>query len=293
MTRMPFGSVAISTKMQGMLPTLGAAERILVDYLTAHQVDAVQMSIEQLAAHAGVSYSTICRFCGKLGLKGYKELKNRLTAELLHNAPGESDFSEYEISRGESTRQICEKTFALFTGILNDCASLLELEVLERVVSILLGARTLYIIGAGASAASATYAHTRMLRLGIPCSVEADPTIYMMKAALMNEQDVMLAISSSGRTSSVVEGARQAKESGATVISISDYCVSPLQKCSNVSLFTTARNVGMHMTVDMPLTIGQIAIIDIVYSCCLAHLGEEGRRLYQRTKLAAEAGKRK
>lgn len=289
---MHFGSIDVLTQIQGQAPAMNTAEKALADFIIGNVGEVVQMTIEELAARSKTSYSTVCRFCQRLGFDGYKQFKKRLTGDMINNSPQEMDFAAYELISGESVQQICEKTFHLFSGILKDCASLLNLEVLESAVSTILGARMLYIIGAGASAASAMYAHTQLLRLGIPCSAESDPTVYQMKSALMSREDVLLAFSSSGRTSSVVEAALGAKEAGAQVISISDYCVSPLQKCSDFNLYTTARNAGKHLHVDMPLTIGQIAIIDIVYSCCSTTLGDKGRELYQRTKRAADLGKK-
>lgn len=287
------GTAGVHKKIVELYPGLSTAEAILADYLLEHSQEVPQMTLIQLAAESGVSYSTICRFCIKLGFGGYKDFKRELIQDVFAAPPDEVEFAQYEINRGASARQICEKTFALFSGILADSMARLDYMELEQAVSLLLEARNLHIIGAGASAASALYAHTRMLRLGLPCSNETDPTIYLMKAMLMDQQDVLLAISSSGRTESVVECARLAREHDAAVISISDFNVSPLQQCSNITLFTTARNAGQYVDVDMPLTIGQIILIDILYSCCLAQMGKTGEKLYYNTKLATVARKMK
>lgn len=293
MAQMHFGSISILTKIQGRYAAMSTAEKALADFILDNAASVVQMTIAQLASDSGTSYSTVCRFCQGLGFDGYKSFKKGLTQDIISAGPQETDFADFELVRGESVRQICEKTFHLFSGILTDCAALLNLETLENAVATITRAKMLYIIGSGASAASGLYAHTRLLRLGIPCSVKADPTIFQMKAALMRRGDVLLAISSSGRTSTIIQAANTAKAMDAAVISISDYNVSPLQRYSDINLYTTARNAGKHVNVDMPLTIGQIALIDILYSCCGAALGEKGRQFYESTKGAADIGKSK
>lgn len=293
MIQMQFGSISVLTEIRGQYPTMNSAEKLLADYILAYANDAIQMTIKQLAKSSETSYSTVFRFCQKLGFQGFKAFKKKLTDDMINHAVPESDFSEFELNRGGSVRQICERTFHLFSGILKDCASLLNLEILKSAVSSIMNARMLYIIGSGASAASAMYAHTQLLRLGIPCSFEYDPTVYQMKTALMNKEDVLLAISSSGRTDSIVQAAHRAKAVGAHIVSISDYSVSPLKNYSDINLYTTTRNADNYLNVDMPLTIGQIAIIDIVYSCCSTALGKKGRAYYLLTKTAADSGKSK
>lgn len=292
MKQVQFGNIGVLTNIRGLYDGLNPAERILADYILRHSEQVVQITIEGLVEAAGVSYSTICRFCKRLGLSGYKEFRNALAKELLQQPVlADLDIARYEVSRGNSTQQVCESTFRMYTGVLNDCASLLNLEVVEQAVQAIISARMLHIIGAGASAASAMYAYTRFLRLGIPCAFEYDPVIYHMKTAIMDRQDVLIAVSSSGRTQPVIKAARLAKESRATVIAVGDYCNAPLHKYSDINLYTTSRNAAVNSEIDLPLTVGQIAIIDIVSSCCISVLGEHGSRLYESTKQAVEASK--
>ena len=277
-----------------MLPVLNSAERTLANYVLENMEQVVHMTIEQLAKNSQTSYSTVSRFCQKMGFRGYKDFKSKLTTDVINSA---SKFSETQntlvIHGNESVEQICERIFLLFDGILQDCASLLNFDTLKAAVDLIVEAKVLHVIGAGASAASAMYAYTQLLRLGRPCTMENDPTVYLMKAALMGPEDVLLAISSSGRTTSIISAARMASDRGAHVISISDFLVSPLQRISEVNLYTTSRNSGKYTNVDMPLTIGQIVLIDILYSCCMARLGEQGRANYQATKEATDMGKSK
>ena len=55
----------------------------------------------------------------------------------------------------------------------------------------------------------------------------------------MSDKDVLFAISSSGRTGNIIEAANLANENKVTVISLTDFAVSPLTKISDLNLHTT------------------------------------------------------
>ena len=294
MKSIQFGTVNVIAVIQSMEPVLNTAEKALANYLLENVNDIISLTIEQVAQNSGTSYSTVVLFCQKLGFQGFKDFKKKLTNDIIYNESRKDENMEsYTISYEESERQICEKTFGQFENILQSCASLLNFDTLSQAVDMILNASMLYIIGSGASAASALYAYTQLIRIGRRCAMESDPTIYQMKASLANEGEVLIAISSSGRTVSVVSAAEKAKERGANVISISDFLVSPLQQTSDICLYTTTRNSKKYVDIDIPHTIGQIAIIDILYSCCCVKLGDKGNQLYQITKEATDMGKSK
>ena len=112
-----------------------------------------------------------------------------------------------------------------------------------------------------------------------------------MKISIMTGRDVLFAISSSGRTQNIIKGVTLAKENKVTVISLSDFAISPLTKISDFNLYTTPRNVKFFMNIDMPLIIGQIAIIDVLYSCCCVRMAERASENYRKTKASADSEK--
>ncbi|MDZ7724096.1 MAG: SIS domain-containing protein [candidate division KSB1 bacterium] len=123
------------------------------------------------------------------------------------------------------------------------------------------------------------------------CISENDPTVYKIKASLLTEQDVLFAISSSGRSADIVDAAQIARHGGATVISLCDFAVSPLTKSSNINLYTTPRDTTLFLNIDMPLIIGQISIIDILFSCCCRITGQHAFDMMHTTKKIADKEK--
>ena len=111
--------------------------------------------------------------------------------------------------------------------------------------------------------------------------------------SILDENDVLFVISSSGRTAEIVECARIANLNKAYVVSLSDFAISPLTKVSDTNLYTTPRNATLFQNIDMPLIIGQITLIDILYSCCCLRMIEKSSFLYSKTKSSADAEKLK
>ena len=66
-------------QIQGMNP----GEFRVYNYVVSHLEAAQEMNIRRLAAEAGVSTTTVLRFCEKAGCGGYTELKFRIRKELV------------------------------------------------------------------------------------------------------------------------------------------------------------------------------------------------------------------
>jgi len=270
-----------------------AAEKRVADYVLQNAEQVVNLTIEELAAESRTSYATIVRVCKRLGYSGYKEFKNNLISDVIYSRDVDNLITDQAINVDATTAVIAEKTYALATSILDDGYKIMDPAIIDLAVDKIISAGAISVIGAGYSGVSARYAASKLFRIGLPSFFEMDLTLSRMKISIMTEKDVLFAISSSGRTSNTIEAVRLAKKSGVTVISLSDYAVSPLTKISDINLFTTPRNANLFMNIDLPLIIGQIAIIDVLYSCCCVRLAEKASANFEKTKASSDAEKLK
>jgi RpiR family transcriptional regulator, carbohydrate utilization regulator len=280
-------------RIKGVYDSLKAADKRLADYILQNVEKAVNLTIEELAESSNSSYATISRFCKKIGFSGFKEFKSNLINDIVTNKNFEELIDTFTIDSNASTECICEKVYELSSKILEESMTIIDYASIDLAVEKIINANNVCFIGAGASGISARYAYTKFFRIGIPCYHEADSTLYKMKVSILTEKDILFAISSSGRTAEIVECARMANKNNVHVISLSDFAISPLTKVSNTNLYTTPRNASLFLNIDMPLIIGQIAIIDILYSCCCIRMSEKAANLYNQTKTSADAEKLK
>jgi RpiR family carbohydrate utilization transcriptional regulator len=225
-----------------------------------------------------------------LGFVGFKAFKQALIDEVA-GLRGEPSAIGVRVGPDDGVVVLRDKVHASFSAILKDTHSILDTQAAEAAASAITGCEELYVIGSGTSGVSARYALGRFVRIGIRCSAASDPSVFKMKAAILGQGSVLLAISSSGRTRSIVEAARAASACGATVVSLSDYAVSPLRRIADISLFTTPRDVTEYLDLDMPLIVGQINIIEVVFARCCVMLWENGMPLYAATKAATDTEK--
>jgi DNA-binding MurR/RpiR family transcriptional regulator len=285
------GSGILRTK--GAYSSLKAADKRLADFILQIVEKVVNLTIEELAESSKSSYATISRFCKKIGFSGFKEFKSNLINDIATNKNLDEILDAFSIDSNVSTERICGKVYELSLKILEESMAMIDYSSIDMVVERFLNAENVCFIGTGASGISARYAYSKFFRIGIPCYYEPDATLYKMRVSILTPKDVLFAISSSGRTAEIVECARMAIKNNVYVISLSDFAISPLTKVSNANLYTTPRNASLFLNIDMPLITGQIALIDILYSCCCIRMSEKASGLYNKTKASADSEKLK
>ena len=279
-------------RINGVYDSLKNAEKRLADFILAN-TDSIDYTIFELAARSETSYATISRFCRKIGFSGFKEFKKNLESNIIDAKSLEEEMEGLTISTHASIGQVSEVVLGLSSKLIEELKSIIDYEAISAVAEKIIKSNSICFIGAGTSGISARYAYSKFFRIGIPSYYEADSTLFKMKASVLNKDDILFVISSSGRTAEVIKCAKMAKNNNVYVVSLSDFAISPLTKVSNANLYTTPRDANLFRNIDMPFIIGQIIIIDILYSCCYLKMGENSSRLFNKTKLSADSEKLK
>lgn len=268
------------------------ADGKIADFILTNARSLHHYTVQSLADETATSYASVCRFLKKLGAGGFKELKKVLSEELSD----ESHMLETLEFNIESDRhvpfdQIAKRICDYSSGVVSGCYKIFHKEEIERIVGVIRGAEHIQFIGLGASAVTAQYAYTKFFRLRHNCSFDTDIIVAKMKATMLQSKNVLFAISSSGRTQSILDIAELARASGATVISICDFLNSPLANRSDISICTTVRESNKYIDVDFPLIQGQITIIDIIYAYLYNRMPEVSSYKLKKTKEAVSRDK--
>jgi DNA-binding MurR/RpiR family transcriptional regulator len=117
---------------------------------------------------------------------------------------------------------------------------MLNMDEYKKAVEAITGAERIIFCGAGDAANVARSGYQKFVRAGFNVHVSADLDLQLIAASHLKAGDVVIAISHSGRTKSVVELVKYAKTTGANIVSITNYPVSPLAKNSDIILLTAA-----------------------------------------------------
>ena len=279
------GNLLYLVRLDAMRKNGNGAEVKLASYILLHPEQLHALTIQELAEKTDTSYATVCRFFKKLGVGGFIEFKRIFQEEWkkskLKDIVLEFNIeSESQISFDEICGRICDYS----SGIINSFPRILKQETMEKIITLMKKAEQIHFIGLGTSAVTAQYAYTKFFRLKPSCSFEKDIILAKMKAVQMQSNDILFTISSSGRTKSVLEIARIAKENHATIISICDFANSPLTSLSDYSICTTVRESNKYIDADYPLIQGQITMIDILYAYMYNRSPEYSGQKFQKTK---------
>jgi RpiR family transcriptional regulator, carbohydrate utilization regulator len=232
-----------------------AHARIAALVLEAPEV-AVRFSVAELARRARVSEPTVNRFCRELGLSGYREFRQVMLSELEN---GRRPAVE-RIAPTDSVEEGARKVFAATVRALEEVRDSLPFEAVRQAAVATLKARWVHIYGFGASATVAADAQHKLYRLAAMTVAHADAHMQAMAAATLGPEDVVIAISISGRTRELIETVRLAHENGATIIALTR-SGSPLAKLASILL---PIDLGEPREIYTPLTArtAQLAVVD-------------------------------
>jgi len=230
-TRIPHNCVL---NLQAVYGTLKSAERKAADFILDFPDNIAGLTIVDFAGRADCSEATIVRLTRRLGYEGYPELKADFFAVGEDNA-----IYEYEdVSPADSPGILIRKVFEASIQALKDSLEMLDEEAYKKTADVLCSAGRILFAGIGDAALVAQEAQQRFMRIGVSSYFSLDTDLQLIHATQLEEGDVVVAISHSGHSKPVVDACKLAHDSGAAVVGITNFPVSPLAKKSDIVLQT-------------------------------------------------------
>jgi DNA-binding MurR/RpiR family transcriptional regulator len=239
--------------------SLTKAEQKVADFVLLDTQESVYSSVTDLAEKAGVGETSVIRFCRKLGYRGFQEFKLAV-AQTLSNV---DEHVHGKIEESDDLDVIAKKITTQNASALQDTINMLQISTLQKAVDAFINARKIYFFGVGASGFTASDAKYRFMRLGYNVDHAADAHIIAMTAALAREEDVVVAISSSGSTKDIVDSVKIAKENNAFVICITNHARSPITYYADVILLVAGKESPLQGGA-FSTKIAQLHVIDIL-----------------------------
>jgi RpiR family carbohydrate utilization transcriptional regulator len=256
-------------RIAALRDTLSPAEGKVAAVVLAAPAWVLENTLDAVAARAGVSEPTVIRFCRSLGLDGYQALRLRLAHGLATGA----SFLHRDVASGDSTADLAAKVFERAARTLLEVRAQLRPERLDRAIALLAAARRIEFYGLGSSGIVAEDARHKFFRLGLFAVAYADAHVHGMAATMLSREDVVVAISSTGRTIDLISSAELAREAGAAIIGIVPPG-SPLASRCDVALEI---QVDEDTDVYTPMTtrLAQLALIDVLSIGVALRLGPD------------------
>lgn len=278
-------------RIEQLLPSLSPAEARVGRWLLDHPRQGLEAPLAEVAAGAGTSEPTVVRFCRRLGLNGFRELRIRLAESLGRPA----DYVHRGVLPDDSAADAVGKVIDSAVQALMALRDGIGMMPIGEIVEAMADARQIVFAGLGASGYVARDARQKFFRLGIPCAVATDGPTILQSAAIAMPGDVFVLVSHSGAQAELIRAALLCRQRGATVVAVTKAasalgreagCVLESHSTEDTSLYT-----------PMESRLAQLAILDAVQVSLALRLGEAGADNLRAAKMAlgdeaAAAGQR-
>ena len=249
----------IFVKVRFLYPSLTKSEKRVADILIDDYERIGDYTLADYAKKAGCSDASVMRFCRRLGLDGFSELKYQL-AKVKTTA---YDNGMHKITKDDDAYTIMEKVIWNNEKTLKDTLTLYNSDY-EKALEAVLEAKQINFFGVGDAWIVCESAQMKFQRIGVASSAYSDVALSLATASLMGEGDLAVGISFSGETKLVVDALRIAKSNGAKTLCIVHFDKCELIKYSDMKIFTATTDFTVGHD-EIARRTAEFAIIDTLY----------------------------
>jgi RpiR family carbohydrate utilization transcriptional regulator len=203
-------------EMRSALSHLNKTEKKIAENILADPEAATRKSIAVLAKNSGVSEPSVNRFCKRFNTAGFPDFKLKLAKaavsgvwEVVHPVQPEDDTSKY-------TNKIINNTIANLMAFKQK----VNHQQIQLAVEALIRAKRIFIVGLGASSATAKDAECKFFQSGLSVCYPDDLIMQRMVVSNYKTGDLFFLISQTGETKEIIEIAELAKLNNAPVIGL-------------------------------------------------------------------------
>ena len=195
------------------------AEKKIAKFILNNPKKVVDMTVSELAEISDVSIASVSRFCRKVGLKGFAQLKISLAQELVDT------HKSGEVSNDISVDNIPQSLQNILANKITELKQTVNLINTDEFREILEGIRDssrVQVIAVGNTIPVAIDAAFKFNELGIPTTAGTIWETQLSYSFTLGKGDVLIAISNSGESDKVLEAVKIANNNKAMPIGITN-----------------------------------------------------------------------
>lgn len=241
-------------------PTYTDTEKRLADYILEHKEEVVSYSAQILGEKVNTSAAAVVRFAKKLGFKGYTALKVELAKDQTID---QVDFDDI-IKTDDSVSVMVKKANAMNMKTIEQTYKLINTDVLEKVISMLIEADTIYLFGVGGSGIVCDDLLNKLIRINKRAIFNKDPHIQLAGAAHITSKDVAIGVSYSGNTKEINIAMSQAEKMGAYTVGITQMSKSKMSKICDALLHVPSEEKELRLGAIQSRN-SSLVITDLLY----------------------------
>lgn len=255
----------IITRMNEKYIKMSKGHKAIAAYISDHYDQAAFMTAAKLGETVGVSESTVVRFAMHLGYEGYPEFQNAL-AEWVKNKL--NSVQKMGAKYGKSTQsEILASVLSADIEKIQDTIVNLDPAAFEAAVDIILGAKTIYLIGVRSCEPLADFLHfyLNMIRGNVVLVKTTSVSEMFEQMIRVGEKDAVIGISFPRYSMRTLKAMEFANDRNAKVITITDSIHSPMNLYSSCNLLARSDMVSIVDSLVAPLSV----INALVVALCL------------------------
>ena len=267
--RSGFSLSNLISQLKSDMKFFSSAERKLVNVILDEPLKFTKLTLTEASRIANVSQGSIINFSKKYSGGGFPILKLKI-AECL----GKGENNDTFINGGVLSQTVdgVKKSYDLTSQVNSE-------KSIEIVADKISKAKKIEIYGIFRSAAVAMDFYFQLIELGVPATFVNDVLTCAISASTLDENSLVIAISSSGRTKDVIDAVKNAKEKGASVACITSNKNSPLAKISDYTLIATSINSS-----ETEVRSSQLVITDAICTYLRNNMDYSDREKYIKVK---------
>lgn len=195
------------------------AEKKIAKYILNNPKEVVDMTVSELAETSDVSIASVSRFCRKVGLKGFAQLKISLAQELVDTHKSGEVSNEISL---EDIPQSLQNILANKITELKQTVNLINTDEFKEVLECIKDASRVQVVAVGNTIPVAIDAAFKFNELGIPTTAGTIWETQLSYSFTLGKGDVLIAISNSGESDKVLEAVKIANKNGAKTLGITN-----------------------------------------------------------------------
>lgn len=250
-------------EIEDKLPKFSKSQKIISKYILENYDKAAYMTAARLGSAVGVSESTVVRFALELGFEGYPEFQHALqeTVRIKLTSFQRMDVTNSLIGDGDLLSKVLNSDIDKIKRTIEE----INREAFDRAVDALVNAKSIYIVGLGSSAilASSLNHSLQMIFDGVRLiDASSADEIY---AQIMNvsPDDAVIAISFPRYSKKLISAVSFAKDSGATVIALTDSASSPIASLADDLLVARSDMASFADSLIAPLSVINALVVAV------------------------------
>lgn len=195
------------------------AEQKIAKFILNNPKKVVDMTVSELAEISDVSIASVSRFCRKVGLKGFAQLKISLAQELVDTHKSGEISNDISV---DNIPQSLQNILANKITELKQTVNLINTDEFREILEGIRDASRVQVIAVGNTIPVAIDAAFKFNELGIPTTAGTIWETQLSYSFTLGKGDVLIAISNSGESDKVLEAVKIANNNKAMTIGITN-----------------------------------------------------------------------